>query len=226
MKKNPLFLFLFIISLVPYSKAQWIQTLEILPASPTVADSIYLIATVQTPNSTCALNQSVVTIENGVVGVNACYAHGLLTAICQRTDTISIGKIDQPGTFELLFMASLTDFGDTTCTTPQGSMMSSIEFMVDIADAVSETPTTRGFDIYPNPSHGQVDLHFHTGEPFKGQIRWVDQYGKMVYHTQVREAQTSQPLRINLSHLPDGLYYCTVTTEEQHTFTKRIMLIK
>lgn len=226
MKRNIYFIALIVCCITYHSQGQWIQTLELRPEMPTTADSIYLIATVQTPNSTCNLNHTEVTIENSVVGVNACYAHGLLTAICQRTDTISLGKIEEVGSYELLFMASLTGFEDTTCTAPQGSMMSSFNFTVDLANPVSAVNPASDFNIYPNPSSGTVDLVFRDTKPFNGFVKWFDQYGREVHRLPIQHLNPSESTRVNLKHLPDGLYYCVLIADDQIKITKRMMIIQ
>lgn len=227
MKKTAQLCFLLVLTTLSNAYSQWIQTLDILPENPTTTDSIFLIATVQTPNSTCNLNEAKVIIENSVVGVNACYAHGMLTAICQRTDTIALGKYEQAGEYELLFMASLTgDFNDTTCMSPSGSTMSSFNFMVDLANPVSAINPGAEFEIYPNPSRGTIELLFKNKNPFSGQVQWFDQYGKLVHSLFVETTNQNVPLRVNLSHLSNGLYYCMLIGADNRKATKRMMLIK
>lgn len=226
MKKN-LFLPIFIVATAFANlNGQWIQTLELQPETPTIADSIYLIATVQTPHSSCSLNRAEVNIQNAVVGINACYANGILTAICQRTDTIALGKIEEVGDYELLFMASIVnDFDDTTCMGPFVSEMSSFNFTVDFANPIVEVDASTDFELFPNPSKGIVEVLFKNETPFYGQLEWFDQYGKKVHSQSINPTNHYAPIRVNLGHLPNGLYYCSLTTSNQIRFTKRLMLI-
>lgn len=227
MKQRFILSLLLLAGFLSQTQAQWIQTLEIMPATPTTADSVYLVATVQTPHSPCTLNHTEVTFEGKVIGINTCYANGMLTALCQRTDTIPLGRIEEVGSYELLFMANLTnDLSDSTCMPPFSSMMSSTNFMVDLANSVSETRSTFDFDLSPNPSKGVVNLSFDIKSAVEGQLLWFDQYGKKVFELPVSFGPTTNTKQINLNHLASGVYYCTFLTNTNSRITKKLVLLR
>jgi len=73
----------------------YINNVEIIPGSPTTADSVKIVTTVTTLNQGMFLNSS--WSFNGITGTNiaieACYYNGFLTATQTYYDTLEIGVL-------------------------------------------------------------------------------------------------------------------------------------
>jgi cyclophilin family peptidyl-prolyl cis-trans isomerase len=71
--------------------------------------------------------------------------------------------------------------------------------------------------IYPNPSNGEI--LFESGQNMR-QIVITDMLGRQVY----KSAISGTSYRLDLSHLPKGLYSCQFSDAEGHLTRKTIML--
>ena len=92
MKKNFLLSFCFARGVVQVP-AQWINNLSVSPPAPTTADSITLYAECSFPYGSC--NPSLVSFNrsgNDFYG-DALHCMGMLTVICDYTDTFAVGQL-------------------------------------------------------------------------------------------------------------------------------------
>ena len=92
MKK--IYTFLFLMTLLFSARAQYgtINSMTTIPPNPTTADTVKLIANSTVGYSPCSLGYSnVMMISPGNYMVDASYCMGLLAALCNATDTFTIG---------------------------------------------------------------------------------------------------------------------------------------
>jgi hypothetical protein len=61
--------------------------------------------------------------------------------------------------------------------------------------------------VYPNPNKGRFRIDFNKREVNNFDLQVVDKSGKTVH----RKTYTGSSQRIDLSHLPPGIYYCYLT---------------
>ena len=72
--------------------------------------------------------------------------------------------------------------------------------------------------LFPNPTHGKVQLHIPSGISIKG--RAFNVVGEVVYRFQT----DNEISEIDLSALPKGIYYISLETNER-SFVKKIILL-
>jgi hypothetical protein len=83
---------------VYFAQSQAINSLTILPTNPTTEDSVKVIASVWIPSGPCWLQQAGVSPIGQDVNVYAGYDAGMLTVICNSTDTVTLGRFGE-GTY-------------------------------------------------------------------------------------------------------------------------------
>ncbi|GEM_PF-1801797 len=107
-------------------KGQQITNLMTYPAGVTGNEPAYLIASTLFTSGGCILNNYTVTVDYlpfvPVVQVAATYCMGVLTVICERTDTIPLGILPA-GPYNVQFTVSVGFFDGNSCPPPyiQGS---------------------------------------------------------------------------------------------------------
>lgn len=89
-----------------------------------------------------------------------------------------------------------------------------------IPTGISSVAQNNLFNIYPNPSHGKVQINWVTDVTSSATIEVVDMTGRKVYST---TAETNQSKVLNLSNLQSGAYFIKVVTDKaQHS--EKIMI--
>ena len=70
---------------------------------------------------------------------------------------------------------------------------------------INEELSPVDFSIYPNPSTGQLNLHFQQGHPEKFALRIVDLQGRKVYF-KIYPPDNQLNAALDLSYLSNGVY--------------------
>ena len=89
-----------------------------------------------------------------------------------------------------------------------------------IPAGINNVPQNSLFSIYPNPSHGMVQINWATDVTTNATIQVIDMTGRQVYSA---DATTSQSKIINLSHLQSGAYFIKVLTDKAQR-SEKIMI--
>ncbi|MCX6306855.1 MAG: peptide-N-glycosidase F-related protein [Bacteroidetes bacterium] len=92
-------------------------------------------------------------------------------------------------------------------------------FTVGMTIDVPELNPSGYVNIYPNPTQGRFDISLILGHPQKVTIMVADAMGNLVNHLFLNAAVNST-VPMDLTSLPAGIYFVTVTTETGTTFRK------
>jgi hypothetical protein len=76
------------------------------------------------------------------------------------------------------------------------------------------------FSIFPNPTKGQVNIHWKNGVSGNAQIIISDLSGRTVYN---KDAATNASTQINLNNLNQGVYFIKINTGKGQ-YTERVIL--
>ena len=86
--------------------------------------------------------------------------------------------------------------------------------------AQSQSPT---FELYPNPTNGEVSISFVNDNKSDYQLLIVDAFGKEVYNQYIGTEMLSTQFNVNLSNYSKGVYIVKIIGD-QATFTRRLIL--
>ncbi len=127
----------------------YINSIEIIPASPTTADNIKVVTTVTTPNQGTFIN-STHTVNGNTIDIEACYYSGLLTSLQTFYDTLNIGLLSAG-----IYTVNLTAYEsfDTICNYTDTSTSVMNFTVIDQISEISSINNNIG-QLYPNPTSG------------------------------------------------------------------------
>lgn len=75
------------------------------------------------------------------------------------------------------------------------------------------TDANNGISIYPSPANEQLSIQYNTSLESKVAVNLFDATGRNVLSSnQTATADGTNTMTINVASLPNGIYYCTVTT--------------
>ncbi len=175
-----------------------ISGFSVVPTNPTEADDIEIHVEVQFSSSDCQPDYQDHFINGSIIGASAHHCVGMLTAICNTTDTFQIGQLPA-GTYT--FDLTLTSgFGGPGCT-PGFVPDDNDQFQFTVLGSVGiAEPTAAAPAVYPNPTTGMLFLNSPIVE--RGQLTTLN--GKMVLEMNTGTTE------VNLSDLPAGVYILRV----------------
>ncbi|MCR9174067.1 MAG: T9SS type A sorting domain-containing protein, partial [bacterium] len=78
-------------------------------------------------------------------------------------------------------------------------------------------------ELYPNPSTGNSHLIVHAGIAKQGDLTITDQTGKLLFEKTLKAQDFNSEIALNGTQFEPGIYYVTVTTEEQQFVQKWII---
>lgn len=186
-----------------------IDSLIIIPSTPTVNDEIKLVCYVTFPTGDCLLNILSIDVQENDITVMLNYTVGDYTAICHSVDTLTIGTLSA-GSYELtanLTVNLLQVIFDTD----------TISFTVDNTLGISDVSIRNEFEIYPNPFSGEMTIYAIDG---------ADLYSIEIYSllgNKVFQEEIQQGTSIDVSHLTNGLYVAILTDSKGHQYEKKIV---
>lgn len=194
------------------SLGQGIDSLWISPDAPiTPEDEVEVLAQTIHPNSPCPIIESSVSLSNDTVRITVEHEMGVLTAICNTTDTISLGTY-QPGTYQVAYYFSTgiegtTEYSDTAYT----------EFTVEGVNRTLPTAHTEEMiQLFPNP--GSEVLMVETEA--RGAFAIFSTKGRRVEEFRLNDS----PFRLNISELESGLYFLLPVEENQTKWAAKFMV--
>jgi len=163
---------------------------------------------------------------------------GADTIICQNS-TISL-KAGNPGSTYLWSTGETTQtitvdasdytFGNYTFSvevTNLNSCSKSDSINVEITDcsAIDENGAQVGFEIYPNPSTGAFTVTVNSEAIKSFSLRVINASGIVVFEQKNNSIQTRFSTKLNLSELPQGIYFVEISDGKQH-FSKKLLIKK
>ncbi|MCX6268733.1 MAG: T9SS type A sorting domain-containing protein, partial [Bacteroidetes bacterium] len=121
-----------------------------------------------------------------------------------------------------------TASGDYTATytnTPGGCESAHSNLVTWLITGVNNTPQDAMVQIYPNPAHGELTITMPAMDAGMISIAICDAAGHELIkqHHQANQPPADNMIRIDLSHLSTGVYYCAVQTDKIKTVKKVII---
>jgi hypothetical protein len=97
----------------------------------------------------------------------------------------------------------------------------------DPVSGIPDKNTSMFFSLYPNPSHGALNISFSLPEPSDVTLRIIDATGQQVGndHSWKAEGNGKHQYSIDLSGLSSGIYYCRMETNKTSQ-TKKLVVIR
>lgn len=192
----------------------YLEEVTIFPDTPTVIDSVYLIAKVSTPSLGHFLGFEWQQQGEDSIVVSACYYAGPATQVQRFEDTLNIGLLAS-GAWTILFSAQQSPNPDTCVVIDQQSEI--LSFSVDGTTFV-ESEAFDQVGIFENPTSGVFQI---VAPLIIKRIYVFDVNGKQLQSIdKVQGTQTT----INLEGFPAGTYFVRIQLSNGQTGTKKVLL--
>jgi len=205
--------------------AQTIDSIAYSPQNPTWEDTITVYCYVKYPQSGCELvNQDVNSVGYNFVA-RAFHCGGWLTMLCPTIDSFKVKGFDGfPGTYTFYYMPGfIMDSSQCTFpifgngdTIPYPYAVENIEIPIisPVNSVKNELDNYVNFEVYPNPTIGQINVTGLTQETTRVVVYNV--LGELVYDDRLIDNQ------LDLSSLSSGAYILHVT-QRKTTFRKKVI---
>ncbi len=127
-----------------------ITSVQIIPANPTDIDQVKAVVEVMLGSSPCTLDNAVSNINGNTIELSNYYCEGMLTMICNRTDTINLGTLAAG-------MYSLNVNIASGCG-PYIAIDSALSngFVVSVFSEIGGVEKENKFSLFPNPSNNSI----------------------------------------------------------------------
>lgn len=207
MKQHLFLLGLFLLTALG-SRSQEVDSLKIIPVFPTSSENIQVIAYTEHPNMSCILFNSTVNTSNDTIYIAAFHSIGMLPALCNSIDTITIGNL-MSGNYVLIYNVTDTIFpypGDTD------TLLFSVQGFLETRDHIKNELLT-----YPNPATEYIQFGLEHVLPINGAIDIYSAVGEKVISSSIRYNDPT----LYIGHLKAGVYFIHYTSEN----SKRIKRI-
>ncbi len=186
-----------------------IISMNVDPLNPTVNDTITITADLQFAYSDCVLESKNITLSGNTFYANAHHCTGVLTAICDITDTLIVLPPHIPGIYVLDFTLT-SGSGSVPCTPGIVSDDNQVTTFMIEDDAGTGNLNQEDVLLYPNPVGNELTV---TGNYEALEI--IDLYGKiLLIHDISGQA-------IDISELSAGFYLCRIRIEN-HVLLRRV----
>lgn len=193
--KKALILFLFLSHKILFAQFGQITSVQIIPTNPTDADQVKAVVAVMLGGSPCNLNNAVNSITGNNIELDNYYCEGMLTMICNRTDTINLGTLSA-GTYNLV-VNMWTGCGPYTAV--DSALNNS--FNVSVFSKISKVTASSELMVFPNPTaDGEILLQIPNNHSYS--IICYDAVGKVVFSN--ANLSSTQKLKLPSSK---GFYY-------------------
>lgn len=206
-------------------KAQYyprIDTLEVLPASPTIKDSINIWTELTIPDVGRKIRDSIWTSKD-TFHIFSCMHSGFQSSFYTFSDTFAVGQLTV-GTYYVSLKAYYTIPPGNICI-PDDSTSRIISFQVIDDIGLREMKFGDGIrlQLYPNPSSALQQINLYTQIPVPLQINLHDIAGQKVMQIlSGQSVQGQQEFDADLSQLPTGVYFYRVKVGEETRHLKAI----
>lgn len=202
MKKNYFLLIVFLVC-SSFAQAQYILSMQVTPANPTVNDPVTIIAECAFPSGDCYDKTTGFSVNGNHIYANALHCLGLATFICTEPDTFIIPPM-AAGTYWFHFNldAGLAPGPCTPGIVP--GAVDSIQFTVTEITSLPDFQTAE-IGIFPNPSSDLVTI---AGAGIM-QVQIIETSGRLV----MEFPNATDGQQLDLSPLAAGTYVIRVVTD-------------
>ncbi len=198
--------------------SQWIDSLKVFPAEPTIVDHIEVRAYVTYPETTCELVTQDIIFDNFSICGKAIHCQQLSPALCEVVDTFKLGLLKK-GIYTFHFWPGF----DSLCNSPQlpfPFVMDSIVFEVHMPVGINDpSKELSAVQVFPNPARHRLHLS-SRGLKLPADFQLFDVTGRQVWQDQIQEAEQD----INIAHLPPGSYWYRVMQNDEVLKTGKIVV--
>ena len=182
-------------------KAQWIQSLTVVPANPTTLDPIMVLADCGFPSGTCDIHTQYLNVNGNFISAGALHCLGMLTVICNHTDTFQLGTLPT-GNYTFQFQLD-AGYGMPTCTPGiVPGPFDTISFFISPAVGLGEFIPQDAVTFYPNPTDGFFMINGLEEHDYPVTVSVFTVEGKL----QTREKIMLAGEKINAGNFPPGMY--------------------
>lgn len=203
--KKIIYLTALIISLSSAVKAQWINNIQIQPAAPTTTDTVLVLVSLSFPSGNCDQHTQGFNINGYTIEAFALHCLGMLTYICNHTDTFKINPLPAgPYKFRFELNTGMLPFpctpgimtGISDSTSFVISPVTGFTSQAAVQEAVSLTLDENILTVF----------NTHSGKSF---LYVFDQTGKLIFTEEIKNGV----LRMDVSYLSKGTYLFSVSSE-------------
>lgn len=202
---------LLIVSMWCYTtSAQNIISLSVVPPAPTTADTILLLSECSFPSGSCVDHTQAFFISGNDIFANALHCLGMLSVICNYTDTIILNPLPA-GNYTFHFQLD-AGFGPSPCTPGiVPGPADSINFVVAPFTKITEYISNDAVSVFPNPFIDSFQLIGIDQVNFPVYLEIFATDGKLIKATILKDSGSE----INLKELPAASYQIYLTTKNK-----------
>ncbi|OFY96060.1 MAG: hypothetical protein A3K10_13060 [Bacteroidetes bacterium RIFCSPLOWO2_12_FULL_31_6] len=211
-------LVLLLFNLSSFGQFAYIDSIYVLPTNPTVNDNITII-TETTFNEGCLSDTKQLFVDtfNHTIDISLFQCYGVWQAICNKTDTFTIGLLPI-GTYTINFTLYSTGYDLVNGVCLQAYQLSDVDtasFIVNSITSIDKQVIENGVTIYPNPTKGKFTLQTEHSTKFEV----MDIQGKQLFIAENK----SKKNEIDLSNKPKGIYIVKITTAKEVVIEKIVL---
>jgi hypothetical protein len=205
----PLFLF---------SQGGGIMALSVVPANPNPEDSVSIIADVWLSSGSCWLDNHNGNIsQDTLVEINGTFESGMLTVICNTSDTFKLGRLE-PGNYHVTYNMHYTNF--PTILDTEVLTFSVSGSTTSIRPLFREGP---GLCALLSPGSGQVMLNYKLKAGEKATILRVYALDGRLLHTLSPVTAAGSMISMPIPASP-GIYFYSLETSENHRYSCKLAI--
>jgi hypothetical protein len=217
--KQTLLLFLLLIS--THTFAQTIQSFAILPSNPTETDSITILADCSFSAGPCEQHSGGISINGNTIDSWSLHCLGMLTVICNHTDTFYIGTLSA-GNYIFHFQLD-KGYGEVACTPgivagPDSSYSFTVLPATQSADDYQSEQHT--FSVNPNPVSDYAMIYIPPSQknyPLK--LTLMNIYGQKIIE---RTFFPSDEISLDMKNYTAGIYFLKIASSHSNSLIKLI----
>lgn len=213
---------LVVLALCMYSQSLFSQGtilgFTVSPASPSTSDFVRVFTHLQFSSMGCDVDNQGHTTAAGTTDAYAHHCLGMLSAICDHTDTFNLGYL--PAGPHLFRLTLSSGFGGPPCSpgiVPDDN--DTISFNVLPTVGIDEINGTSSLQIFPNPFSTETLIRLNSPLA-SGELFLYDIIGKEVR----KLAFSGTELLLSKEDLKKGIYFIRITAEHQQQITGKVIV--
>ncbi len=199
-------------------KAQYypqIDTLEVLPNAPTVGDSVSIWTELTIPSYGPKIHDSV-SISGDTIHIYSCLSKGFSPAFFTYSDTFKLGVLTAGTYYVSLKGYFIWQIGGACNSGDSTSRIKSFQVIDDIRLEEIKLSDAIRLELYPNPVSNQQQVGIYTQIPVPLQINLHSVSGQKVLEVfSGPSVQGQQTFEVDLSQLPNGVYFYYISIGEE-----------
>jgi hypothetical protein len=126
-------------------------------------------------------------------------------------------------TFDPTGLSGLNQIGYTVTDANGCSAYDSTYITVDVCSGITADNSSEGFNVYPNPANGIINITVSSTSNDQVRISIVDLQGKEVYNETYNNISGKYSKQVNIENLAKGIYYIKMNTDKESRIEKLIV---